>query len=79
MRTTIDKLGRVVVPKPLREALGLTAGSEVDISAYGAGLQVLPVSRTARLVRDEHGLLVAESDTVVTDETVFRLLDDGRR
>ena len=37
MRTTVDELGRVVVPKPLRDALGLEPGTEVDVSAYGRG------------------------------------------
>ena len=78
MRTTIDAVGRIVVPKPLREALGLTPGSTVDISRYGAGLQLVPTGRTARLV-DEEGVLVATGDTIIDDETVFGLLDAGRR
>lgn len=31
MRITIDGAGRIVVPKPVREAMGLTAGREVDL------------------------------------------------
>lgn len=31
MRTTIDKAGRVVVPKKIRDAMGLTAGTPIDI------------------------------------------------
>ncbi|MGI8727938.1 MAG: AbrB/MazE/SpoVT family DNA-binding domain-containing protein, partial [Solirubrobacterales bacterium] len=38
MKTTIDKAGRIVVPKALREAVGLTPGTTVDISEYGDGL-----------------------------------------
>ncbi len=78
MQTTIDSVGRVVVPKPLRDALGLTAGSPVDISQYGAGLQLVPVSRTARL-ETEDGALVAMSDTQIDDDVVFGLIDAGRR
>jgi len=37
MQATIDSVGGIVVPKPLRDALGLVAGSTVDISRYGAG------------------------------------------
>lgn len=78
MEATVDSVGRLVVPKPLREALGLVSGAKVDVSLYGAGLQVLPAGRTARVVEDD-GRLVADADTVVTDEMVFGLIDSVRR
>jgi AbrB family looped-hinge helix DNA binding protein len=78
MQATIDSVGRIVVPKPLRDALVLTAGSTVDISRYGAGLQLVPTGRTARLV-DESGVLVATGDTAIDDDGVFGLIDAGRR
>jgi AbrB family looped-hinge helix DNA binding protein len=78
MRTTIDSAGRIVVPKPLRDALGLSPGSTVEISRYGAGLQLLPMRRTARL-EDEPGILVASGVTVIDDADVFALIDSGRR
>ena len=74
----MDSGGRLLVPKALREALGLTAGARVDISRYGAGLQVVPTGRTARLV-DEDGVLVATGDTTIDDDDVFALIDAGRR
>lgn len=74
----MDAVGRVVVPKALRDALGLTAGSTVDISRYGAGLQLIPTGRTARLV-EEAGVLVAEGGTEIDDDVVFGLIDTGRR
>ncbi len=42
MHAAIDAVGRILVPKALRDALGLTPGSTVDISQYGAGLQLVP-------------------------------------
>lgn len=77
MDVSIDSVGRIVIPKPLRDALGLMPGSTVDISRYGAGLQLLPTGRTARLV-DESGVLVAAGDTVIDDDDVG-LIDSGRR
>jgi len=78
METSIDAVGRIVVPKRLREELGLTPGSTVDISRYGAGLQLVPAGRTARLV-EESGVLVATGETVIDDDVVFGLIDGGRR
>lgn len=79
MDAVVDTMGRIVVPKALRERLGLTPGTRVDISAYGTGLQIVPAGRTARLVRDADGRLVATGDTTIDDDTVFTLIDAGRR
>ncbi|WP_068430387.1 AbrB/MazE/SpoVT family DNA-binding domain-containing protein [Piscicoccus intestinalis] len=79
MEAVVDTMGRIVVPKALRERLGLTPGTRVDISAYGTGLQIVPAGRTARLVRDADGRLVATGDTTIDDDTVFSLIDAGRR
>ena len=78
MKAVIDSVGRLVVPKPLRDLLGLRPGTTVEISRYGAGLHLVPTTRTARLV-EEDGVLVATGETTIDDETVFDLLDDARR
>ena len=56
----------------------ITPGSTVDISRYGAGLQLVPAGRAATLT-DESGVLVATGTTEIDDATVFALLDAGRR
>ena len=74
----MDAVGRIVVPKPLRDALGLKPGTVVDISRYGGGLQVVAAGRTARLV-EENGVLVATGESTIDDDDVFALIDSGRR
>ncbi len=78
MEVTVDSVGRIVVPKALRDALGLVPGAKVDITRYGTGLHLAPGGRTAR-IRDIDGILVADSETVVTDDDVLALIDAGRR
>ena len=78
MRATIDHLGRIVVPKALRDTLGLTPGTTVDLTRSGSGLALVPVGRTARL-RTVGGGLVADSSTAVTDEDVLNLRDASLR
>ncbi len=79
MKAVIDPTGRILVPKALRSALGLVPGSVVDISSYGDGLRVTPGGRTARIVSDSHGRLVATGETELDDETLFTLIDAARR
>jgi AbrB family looped-hinge helix DNA binding protein len=78
VEATVDDVGRIVLPKALRDRLRLLPGTKVDVSEYGRGLQVIPAGRTARLVERE-GRLVAEADTAVTDDDIFGLIDAGRR
>lgn len=79
MEATIDAGGRLLLPKRLRDSLGLVPGSTVDVSVYGSGVQITPGGRTARIERDEDGRLIARSKTAVTDEVMFALVDSGRR
>jgi len=77
MRATIDKAGRLVIPKQLRDHLGLRPG-EVVVTADGAGLRVEPLTDDALEERD--GLLVIPAAGVsITDEDVQALRDAGQR
>jgi AbrB family looped-hinge helix DNA binding protein len=78
MEAIIDQAGRIVLPKPIRDALGLLPGTKVDISPYGAGAQIVPAGRTARLI-EENGVLVSAGETPLDDDTVFALIDAGRK
>ena len=78
MEATVDEVGRIVVPKLLRDRLRLMPGSKVDVSEYGDGLHITPISRTAR-IEERDGKLVAVADTPVTDDDVFAHIDAARR
>jgi len=54
---TIDKAGRVVVPKPLREKLGLAAGDDLQIDSDGDQITLRPV-RTQPLFGRKDGIWV---------------------
>ena len=57
MIVTIDRAGRIVVPKSLRERFNLLAGTELEIKASGESLQLRKVGTEPSLVR-EKGILV---------------------
>lgn len=75
MRTTIDKAGRLVIPKALRDGVGLVPG-EVEITIDGAVLRVEPVS-TGRPVQVDGVLTLPETGRTLTAEDVraLRLAD----
>lgn len=54
---TVDRTGRVVLPKPIRDQLGLAAGSELRIAATADQITLEPVHHTAA-VEERDGWLV---------------------
>jgi AbrB family looped-hinge helix DNA binding protein len=58
MKTTIDGAGRVVVPKALRQAIGLRPGSEVEMRVSDGRIEMEPAPLEVRTER-RGGLLVA--------------------
>jgi AbrB family looped-hinge helix DNA binding protein len=55
MRTTIDGGGRIVVPKALRDAIGLTAGRVIDL-VYADGKIEIEVAPAEVAVDTSDGL-----------------------
>ena len=77
MKTTIDKAGRLVIPKQLRDSLGLRPGP-VDVAADGAALRVEPITETG-LQRQAGRLVIPASGVKLDDEGVRALRDADRR
>jgi AbrB family looped-hinge helix DNA binding protein len=76
MRAAIDKAGRLVIPKALRDSLGLVPG-EVEVTPDGAGLHVEPLANDE--LAEEDGFLVIPADVPVGDELVRTLRDADQR
>ena len=57
---TIDKAGRVVIPKSLREALRLEPGDSLEMEKVGEEITLRPVRGTGPLTK-EHGVWVFRS------------------
>ncbi len=54
---TVDRFGRVVIPKPVRDELGLDPGTVLEIEPAAHGV-VLRVRREERDLVRENGVLV---------------------
>jgi len=74
MKATIDKAGRLVIPKPLREGLGLRPGI-VEVSADGTGIRVEPVA--VESLGERGGRLVIPASGAVIDDDTVRSLRHG--
>src|SRR5439155_5980735 len=77
MRTTIDKAGRLVIPKPLRDQVGLVPG-EVEVIADGAGLRVEPLAGD-ELVEEDGRLVIPAAGSQIDDDVVRALRDASQR
>ncbi|MBI3647067.1 MAG: AbrB/MazE/SpoVT family DNA-binding domain-containing protein [Acidobacteriales bacterium] len=57
MKLRLDKLGRVVLPKPLRARYGLRPGTELEVSEGAQEFALRPARPSPSLVND-HGVWV---------------------
>jgi AbrB family looped-hinge helix DNA binding protein len=77
MRATIDKAGRLVIPKTLRDGLGLVPG-EVEVTPDGAGLHIEPLADDHLDVEDDL-LVIPAAGAAVSDDLVRMLRDADQR
>lgn len=80
-RITIDAAGRVVIPKGLRDELGLLPGSPLRASVHDGHLELTPEPLDAQLV-DSGGVLVitpVEEVGPLTRDDVRAIVESVRR
>lgn len=82
MKATIDRAGRVVIPKSMREELGLRGGEELEITARDGRIEIEPTSPPMALV-ERDGFLAAEIEgnepPTLTANDVREVLERLRR
>ena len=64
MSITIDKAGRVVLPKQIRERFNLVSGTELEVELEADGVR-LRVRDTGGALRRKHGIVVHHGSGVV--------------
>jgi AbrB family looped-hinge helix DNA binding protein len=76
-RLTIDKAGRVVIPKPLREELHLEPGDSLELDSVGEQITLRPVRGTGPLTK-EHGVWVFHTGQPLHASTTNDMLQQIR-
>ncbi|HVR09921.1 MAG TPA: AbrB/MazE/SpoVT family DNA-binding domain-containing protein [Thermoanaerobaculia bacterium] len=75
-RLTMDKAGRIVIPKPLRQELRLEPGDALEIETSGEQITLRPVRGTGPLAM-EQGVWVFRTgqplSAAATDEVIQQL------
>jgi AbrB family looped-hinge helix DNA binding protein len=76
-KVTLDKAGRVVLPKPLRDELQLAAGDTLELESRGEQITLRPV-RGGTPLQKERGLWVYRTGRPLTAATTDQTLREVR-
>ena len=81
MRTAIDAAGRVIVPKVIRDELGLVAGTPLEVRVVDRRIEIEVPATAMRLEDDVHGPVAATDREmpVLTADAVRDTLERVRR
>ena len=78
-KLTLDKAGRVVLPKPLRDELELAAGDTLELESQGEQIMLRPV-RGAAPLQKERGIWVYRTGrpltATATDQTLRQIREE---
>jgi bifunctional DNA-binding transcriptional regulator/antitoxin component of YhaV-PrlF toxin-antitoxin module len=78
MELSIDKFGRVVLPKKLREHLGVGLSLKVEVKETPEGILLKPVRRASSLMRKD-GILILKGSGQKSDHIDWHSLVDDER
>lgn len=81
MMVSIDRAGRVVIPKELRDRFDIDADTPLELTVDGDGLRLTPLRVRGRAVIDDGGWPVIErsDNATITDADVQRWRDGDQR
>jgi len=76
MTLKIDKAGRIILPKPVRDRLGLHEGSDLEIEETPDGVILKPAGRRPAMVRKQ-GLWI-HTGTMPAGFDIVKAIEDDR-
>jgi AbrB family looped-hinge helix DNA binding protein len=77
-KLTVDKVGRIVLPKPVRDQLQLAPGDQLDLESLDDRITLRPSRGTAQL-RKKQGVWVFHCGEPLSASTVEETITQVRR
>lgn len=80
MKTTMDRAGRLVIPKKIRSEAGLTPGMPLDVRCNNGRVEIEPAPVPVKLVRKGRWLVAVPTKKVprLSAEAVQKVIDEIR-
>jgi AbrB family looped-hinge helix DNA binding protein len=78
MHVSIDGAGRVVVPKPLRDQLGISPDTPLEIEVVDGHLELSVPNEPPAVIEGSHGPCFAPTGTPITDAELRGVLEAAR-
>ncbi len=80
MRVSIDKAGRVVIPKRVRDELGLLPGQDLELNTRSDGIHISVPPLRVRIIGEGRDSRLVADDQVphLSDETIRATLEAVR-
>ena len=76
MTLKIDRAGRIVLPKPTRDRLGLQAGADLELFESPDSVTLKPIHRRSSLVRK--GRFLVHTGVLPAGYDVLKAVEDER-
>lgn len=73
----IDKFGRVVLPKEIRDRLGVRPGTEFEVEEQENIILLKPVGKKSRIV-EKDGWWVIETDGPIPEDAILKAIEQDR-
>jgi AbrB family looped-hinge helix DNA binding protein len=81
-KLTLDKAGRIVLPKPVRDELNLTAGDTLELETSGGDITLHPVRATTPLQKERGVWVIRTGDDLpasVVEDTIRQIRQERER
>jgi len=79
LQVPIDRFGRIVLPKSIRDRLGVSEGTEFDVEETEDAIVLKPVQKKAKMTKKKGWWVVESEGSPITVDDVNQAVSKSRR